>query len=232
MALKKVTRPTHPVEQATQINEEEKNMDNFSERNNNSTNEGASFPNGIPNDGFLSKNLNANSSDSAEAAYCKKVENVIEEVVQNNPSGFDENQTSPEDIVGNMTPLQGLDFDFNSLIEVGPYRFRIHNLYIKHNVDTKFGTKDVLFVDFHLKKTIDRDIIEHHAIQKYNLSSSKSSKLYTLYKSLTNMNPEGKINLRCLLGIIGTCQIRHVSLEDGNVFPEVINIATEVNLVS
>lgn len=143
-----------------------------------------------------------------------------------NSSSDDEFFKSNDSLAGNMTPLQSLEINFTPEIAEGKYNFGISNLNMECGVDTRYGTKDKIVMDFHLHRNVDGEIEEYHLKQKYNKSSSPSSSFYKVYKDLTGKIPRGKIDLRELLSIIGTCEVEYVELDDGGVFPRIVNINT------
>ncbi|WP_238904422.1 hypothetical protein [Clostridium sp. YIM B02506] len=131
-----------------------------------------------------------------------------------------------DSLAGNMIPLQSLELNFTPEVPEGKYNFGISNLNMERGVDTRYGTKDKIVVDYHLHRNVDGEIEEYHLKQKYNKSSSPSSSFYKVYKDLTGKVPKGKVDLRELLSIIGTCEVEYVELDDGGVFPRIVNINT------
>lgn len=131
-----------------------------------------------------------------------------------------------DSLAGNTTPFQFLELNFTPEVAEGKYNFGISNLSMERGVDTRYGTKDKIVMDFHLNCNVDGEIEEYHLKQKYNKSSSPSSSFYKVYKDLTGKVPKGKIDLRELLSIVGTCEVEYVELDDGGVFPRIVNINT------
>lgn len=93
-------------------------------------------------------------------------------------SSDDEFFKANDSLAGNMTPLQSLELNFTPEIAEGKYNFGISNLNMERGVDTRYGTKEKIVMDYHLHRYVDGELDEYHLKQKYNKSSSPYSSFY------------------------------------------------------
>ncbi|NMM65241.1 hypothetical protein HBE96_21900 [Clostridium sp. P21] len=156
----------------------------------------------------------------------KVIENVMEKDKSNNKhdSFFDS-----EELSGTNTPINlEIEIQPESKIDEGSYRFYVKDLSIEKEVMTKYGVKNKLVIDYHITCARDGEDLTYDLKQKYNISNSSKSGFYQVYRDLTSQPPSGKINLRNLLGIKGSCVVKHVLLDNGDVFPKIVNINAEI----
>ena len=155
-------------------------------------------------------------------------ENTMNEVIKNSTIKNTDSFFNNEELSGTSTPIDGLEIEIEIGIAEGRYKFRVKNLDIARNVETKFGIKDKLVIEFHIWGISDGEEVAYDLKQKYNISSSYKSEFYKVYRDLTGIPPRGKINLRNLLGVKGDCEIKHIEMDDRNIFPKVVNINAEI----
>lgn len=172
-------------------------------------------------------------TNSVNNEMVQKVEANMKEVLEggwSNQSQDDFFNNSNEDVLGSTTPLTGFEIELQQEIAIaeGRYKFRVQNLDIERQVETKYGIKDKLIIQFHISRIRDTEEFAYDLKQKYNISSSYKSSFYQVYKDLTGEPPRGKINLRNLLGIKGSCEVKHIHMDNGDIFPRVVNINAEI----
>lgn len=158
----------------------------------------------------------------------EKVEEIIEE---DNTSNINNDPFFKEEVLnGDNTPIQGLELELEpeQVVEEGKYRFSIKNVGIENGVITKYGIKNKAVIEFNISGIINDQEEEYILKQKYNISNSHKSKFYKIYSDLTGNLPIGKINLRDLLGIKGICEVKYLELDNGDEFPEIVNVNREI----
>ena len=135
-----------------------------------------------------------------------------------------------EELSGENTLIQDLEIELEAekLVKEAKYKFRVKNIGIDRDVNTPYGLKNKLIIEYHIKAFIDDEEISYDLKQKYNISNSSKSKFYQVHRDLTGKAPIGKINLRNLLGIKGVCEVKHLELDNGDIFPQIVNINSEI----
>lgn len=108
------------------------------------------------------------------------------------------------------------------------YKFKIEDIKIENNVSTNYGVKDRVSIKYHIYTVIDEEGFEFELVQKYNISNNINSNFYGIYKALTGKVPIGKINLGELLGIKGGCEVKNINMDDGSIFPKIVNLNAEI----
>lgn len=108
------------------------------------------------------------------------------------------------------------------------YKFKIEDIKIENNVSTNYGVKDRVSIKYHLYTIIDEQKLEFQLVQKYNISNNKNSNFYRMYTDLMQKTPVGKIDLRELLGIEGNCEVKNINMDNGNIFPKIVNLNAEI----
>lgn len=201
MALRKVKKPEEYYQANTNMREENKMQQNV-------------FNNSVNNE------------------IVPKFETTMKEVMEGEWStqSQDDFFNNNEEVLGNTTPLTGFEIELKQEIAIaeGRYQFRVQNLNIERQVETRYGIKDKVVIQYHISRIIDDEEFAYDLKQKYNISSSYKSSFYKVYKDLTGEPPRGKINLRNLLSIKGNCEIRHIQMDNGDIFPKVVNINAEI----
>lgn len=159
----------------------------------------------------------------------KKVEETIQEVIEEYGSNSD-SFFKEEELNGDNTPIQGLEIELEpeQVVKEGRYKFLVKNVGIDKEVVTRYGVKNKLIIEYHINGLIDGEEMSYDLKQKYNISNSSKSKFYKVYEDLTGAIPIGKINLRNLLEIKGICEVKHLELDNGDIFPEIININSRI----
>lgn len=173
-----------------------------------------------------------NNTTAGENNISMEKENTLSKVMEEQKYRQSEDSFfKSEELSSTLTPLVGLEIEIKPEIVIGEgrYKFAVENLGIENQVQTKYGMKDKLVVEFNVSRVRDGEEYSCKLKQKYNISSSTKSSFYQLYTDLTGRVPIGKINLRNLLGIKGICEVKHIQMEDGNIFPKVVNINVEIN---
>ncbi len=162
----------------------------------------------------------------------ESVENTLENVIEEHTSNYDSDSFfNSESLNGSSTSITGLEIEIEPEIAVveGKYKFYVKNLNVDRQVATKYGVKDKLMVEFHISQVIDGEDFAYDLKQKYNISGSRKSSFYQLYIDLIGKAPIGKLNLRNLLGVKGYCEVKHIPMDNGDIFPRIININAEIN---
>lgn len=129
------------------------------------------------------------------------------------------------------------DLDVNFEIDMGDleiapegiYYFIIRELKLENKVGTKYGIKNRISIKYHIIDFASTVKNEFNITQKYNISKNASSNFYKMYKSLIGSQPLGKINLKELIGIKGECKVEHVHMDDGTIFPRIVNLNPEID---
>ncbi|NMM65222.1 hypothetical protein HBE96_21805 [Clostridium sp. P21] len=233
MALKKVKKQESI--QKNDINKEEE-MKTMNEVNNsiiNSNEEGVTVKeNVIKQDETIAKSTSIFSdSKKPENQVIEKVESALDNVMKEYRSNSEiDSFFNNEELRGTSTPITGLEIEIKQEmpIDEGNYKFYVKNLGLDKQVATIYGAKDKLMIEFHISRIISGQEIEFDLKQKYNISSSSKSRFYQIYKDLTGRPPMGKINLRELLKIKGLCEVKHILMDNGDVFPRIVNINAEI----
>lgn len=190
----------------------------------------------------MKKQQTVTQNTNVEHKEEKKMENVFnnnekKEMAENTmkevTNDYQGNYTSDsffkeEEVDGSTTPIVGLEIELEeeNPIPEGKYYFRIKNLAMENQVATRYGVKNRLSVEYNIFRKYEN--LNFDLKQKYNISSKRESNFYKMYSELTGKLPIGKINLRNLLGIKGVCEIKHIPMEDGSVFPKIVNLNPEI----
>lgn len=169
-------------------------------------------------------------NNSVKNEMVEGVENTMNEVIKNSTINNTDSFFNNEELSGTSTPIDGLEIELQQEIAIseGRYKFKVQNLNIARQVETRFGIKDKLIIEFHICRIRDEQEIAYDLKQKYNISPSYKSEFYKVYTDLTGNPPRGKINLRNLLNIKGSCEIKHIQMDNGDIFPKVVNINAEI----
>lgn len=180
---------------------------------------------------YLLNNQTANEDDhnTLPGQQVQEVGETIKQVVAEsksnfNPDAFFNDNDDVEE--GGSTPITGLEISIapQELIAEKRYSFSVRNINIDKEVETQFGIKDKLVLDFHISRIEDEKEISYNLKQKFNISNSRRSSFYGVYKDLTGEEPIGNLNLRNLLGIKGKCEVKHILMDNGDIFPKIVNI--------
>lgn len=155
----------------------------------------------------------------------KKTEDTMNNVMNDYKDSF----FKEEELNGTSTALTGFEIELEEekTIPEGRYNFIVKDLAMENQVSTKYGIKNRLSVEYHIFRKYEEEL-SFDLKQKYNISSKKDSNFYKMYEELIGRPPVGKINLRNLLGIKGQCEVKHVIMDDGSVFPKIVNLNPEV----
>lgn len=166
-------------------------------------------------------------NNSEKEQVIEKVEETIQEVIGQNTSNTNYDSFFKEEVLqGDNTAIQGLELELDAeqIVKEGKYKFSVKNVGIENGVITRYGIKNKLVVEYHINGMVDGHRQKYDLKQKYNISNSSKSKFYNIYRDLMGLPPIGKINLRNLLGIEGVCEVKHLELDNGDMFPEIINV--------
>ncbi|MHC1723204.1 MAG: hypothetical protein AB9836_08380 [Aminipila sp.] len=169
-------------------------------------------------------------NNSAHKEMVGVVKNTMEEVIkEQNGSLREDNFFKSEELYGTSTPLSGYEIEIKPEVAIaeGGYNFKTINLNIENGVETIYGKKDKLVLEFQISRIRDGEEFKYDLKQKYNISSSYKSRFYEVYKDLTGEAPRGKIDLRNLLYIEGSCVIKHIPMDNGDIFPRIVDISVQ-----
>ncbi|MCB2354723.1 hypothetical protein [Clostridium estertheticum] len=154
-----------------------------------------------------------------------EVKSSINDVIHSHMNTSSDDFFKTEELSGVGTPITNLEIELTSfeVIPEGRYQFLTKEVGIDNMVSTAYGIKNQMWLKFYL----DGEAGEYDTKQKYNISASYKSKFYGVYNALVGEAPKGKINLKNLLEIGGYCEIQHVLMDNGDIFPRVINIQVQ-----
>lgn len=178
--------------------------------------------------------LFVDDSKKSENQVTEKVESALENVIQENKNNYDSNSFfKTEELYGTSTAITGFEIELEEekIIPEGKYRFIVKDLAMENQVSTKYGIKNRLSMQYHISRMIDGEELAFDLMQKYNISNNKNSNFYKMYTDIAGEIPVGKINLRNLLSIKGICEIKHVNMDDGRIFPKIVNLNPEIREV-
>lgn len=174
------------------------------------------------------KDMMNNVGNSGKNEVIEEVKNTMEESIRstmNNENSDDFFKS--ENVKGWFTALTNLEIEIApyEVVREGRYKFATENLGVDNQVSTAYGVKNKMWLQFHL----DGEDEAYDLKQKYNISPSNKSRFYEIYNTLTGEIPRGNINLRRLVGIEGYCDIQHIPMENGDIFPRIINIEVKID---
>lgn len=172
-------------------------------------------------------NMMNNVENTVKNEVTEEVENTMEEVMERTMNNNSDDFFKSENVGGAFIPLTNLEIEIKpyEVVGEGRYEFIIEDVGIDNQVSTSYGVKNKMWLQFHL----DGEDEEHELKQKYNISPSYKSRFYEVYTALTGEIPRGSINLKRLMGIEGYCDIQHVPMENGDIFPRIVNIKVKIN---
>lgn len=166
-------------------------------------------------------------NNSVKNEMVEGVENTINEVIKDSTINNSDDFFKSENVRSSFTPLTNLEIEIMpyEVVGEGRYKFVTEDVGIDNQVSTAYGVKNKMWLQFHL----DGEDEEHDLKQKYNISASYKSRFYEVYNALTGEIPKGNINLRRLLGIEGYCEIQHIHMDNGDIFPRIVNIEVKID---
>ena len=111
-----------------------------------------------------------------------------------------------------------MDLSKSHLVPEGPCEFSIKSARIQKGVDTLYGLRDKIQITFVVRRIDGSGELRQWQIRRsFNISSNDKSDLSRLHTQLHLPKPKKNVCCRDYFGIIGKAEVKHVTLEDGDI---------------